>query len=160
MSIGSETNRGISDILIKDLTLDGTTSGIRIKSDSSRGGIVENVKVENVCLRDNKWPITLDTAYEGKNGNLIPWYHHILLKNVSGNGGKVVLNGYDSDHTLDVTFDGVKIDNLQGWHQQNAVVHVAEGGLTPAPSTITNATAVKTAYTCEGKWLPFPATRQ
>ncbi len=160
MSIGSETNSGISDILIKDLTLDGTTSGIRIKSDSSRGGIVENVKVENVCLRNNKWPITLDTAYEGKKGNFIPWYHHISLKNLSGNGGKVVLNGYDSDHPLDVTFDGVKIDNLQGWHQQNVIVHVAEGGLTPAPSTIANATAVKTAYACEDKWLPFPTTRQ
>lgn len=160
MSIGSETNSGISDILIKDLTLDGTTSGIRVKSDSSRGGIVENVQVENVCLSNNKWSITLDTAYEGKKGNLIPWYHPISLKNVSGNGGEMVLNGYDSDHPLDVTFEGVKIDNLQGWHQQNTIVHVIEGGLTPAPSTIANATAVKTAYACEGKWLLFPATRQ
>ncbi|WP_440863827.1 glycoside hydrolase family 28 protein [Symbiopectobacterium purcellii] len=156
MSIGSETNSGVSYILIKDLTLDGTTSGIRIKSDSSRGGIVENVKYENVCLRNNIFPITMDTAYEGKKGNLIPWYHDILLKNVSGNGGNVLLNGYDSDHPLEVTFDGVKIHNLQGWHQQNALVHVAEGGLTPAPSTIPDTPAVETACTCEDKWLSFP----
>lgn len=160
MSIGSETNSGISDILIKDLTLDGTTSGIRIKSDASRGGTVENVNVENVCLRNNKWPITLDTSYEGKKGHLIPWYKNISLKNISGSGGKVILNGYDSDHPVDVTFDGVKIDNLQDWQEKNARVKIASGGLTPTPPTVTGAKTVKNAYACESKWRPFPEAHE
>ncbi|MGK3810989.1 glycosyl hydrolase family 28 protein, partial [Enterococcus faecium] len=40
LSIGSETVGGVSDILVQNLTLDGTTSGLRIKSDVSRGGLV------------------------------------------------------------------------------------------------------------------------
>ncbi|MGO7427401.1 glycoside hydrolase family 28 protein, partial [Rhizobium ruizarguesonis] len=57
LSIGSETVAGVSDILVRDVTLDGTTSGLRIKSDISRGGTVSNVRYENVCLRGNRKPI-------------------------------------------------------------------------------------------------------
>src|SRR5204862_6611556 len=40
MSIGSETNGGVRNVSVCDLSLDGTDNGLRIKSDSSRGGLV------------------------------------------------------------------------------------------------------------------------
>jgi polygalacturonase len=40
MSIGSETNTGVSALLVDGLTEDHTTSGIRIKSNATRGGLV------------------------------------------------------------------------------------------------------------------------
>src|SRR5204862_73714 len=52
MSIGSETNAGVSDILVDDLTIDGADNGLRIKSDRSRGGIVQGVSYNNVCMRN------------------------------------------------------------------------------------------------------------
>jgi polygalacturonase len=54
MSIGSETNGGVRRVLVDDLTLEGTTSGLRIKSDVSRGGLVQDVLYRNICLRDVK----------------------------------------------------------------------------------------------------------
>ena len=39
MSIGSETNGGVSKIRVFDLSLDGPDNGIRIKSNGSRGGL-------------------------------------------------------------------------------------------------------------------------
>jgi len=39
-STGRETNAGVSDILVRDVILDGAPSGLRIKSDASRGGPV------------------------------------------------------------------------------------------------------------------------
>lgn len=61
MSVGSETMGGVSDVLIKDLTLDGATSGLRIKSDPSRRGRVERVDYQNICLRHNRRPVDIDS---------------------------------------------------------------------------------------------------
>ena len=71
MSIGSEFTGGVSDINVYDLSIDGTntgtsggsSNGIRIKSDSSRGGLVNNVTYSDVCLRDISNPILLTPKY-------------------------------------------------------------------------------------------------
>jgi polygalacturonase len=59
MSIGSGTSGGVSNIRVSDLTLDGTDNGIPIKSDRSRGGLVQDVSYENVCMRDVTNPVTV-----------------------------------------------------------------------------------------------------
>lgn len=43
MSIGSETNGGVSRVRVTDLSLDGPDNAIRIKSNGSRGGLVHDV---------------------------------------------------------------------------------------------------------------------
>jgi polygalacturonase len=63
MSIGSETNGGVSKIRVFDLSLDGPDNGIRIKSNGSRGGLVHDVVYDDVCVRDSPNPITFDTGY-------------------------------------------------------------------------------------------------
>ncbi|MHB8816283.1 MAG: glycoside hydrolase family 28 protein, partial [Steroidobacteraceae bacterium] len=42
MSIGSGTSGGVSHVLVRNLTIDGSLNGIRIKSDPSRGGLVHD----------------------------------------------------------------------------------------------------------------------
>ena len=42
MSIGSVTAGGVSHVLVRNLTIDGAQNGIRIKSDPSRGGLVQD----------------------------------------------------------------------------------------------------------------------
>ena len=51
MSIGSETNGGASAIRVLDLSIDGADNGIRIKSNSTRGGFVHDIVYEDVCIR-------------------------------------------------------------------------------------------------------------
>ena len=63
MSIGSETNGGVSKIRVFDLSLDGPDNGIRIKSNGSRGGLTQDVVYDDVCIRNSPNPITLDTGY-------------------------------------------------------------------------------------------------
>ena len=67
MSIGSETNGGVSKIRVFDLSLDGPDNGIRIKSNGSRGGLTQDVLYDDVCIRNSPNPITLDTAYSARN---------------------------------------------------------------------------------------------
>jgi hypothetical protein len=64
MSIGSETNGGVRRVLVDDLSMDGTTSGLRIKSNDTRGGIVSEILYHDVCLRGTKAPIDIYTHYE------------------------------------------------------------------------------------------------
>ena len=45
MSIGSETNGGVSQVLVRGLSLDGPDNGIRIKSNATKGGLVRDVSM-------------------------------------------------------------------------------------------------------------------
>ena len=114
MSIGSETDGGVSAIRVIDLTIDGADNGIRIKSDMSRGGLVRDVVYQDVCLRDVKNPIILDPFYSPAHGTLAPVYQDIRLRNVrSSGGGKLTLLGLDDKHLLETQFDGVAVDGLK-----------------------------------------------
>ncbi len=113
MSIGSETNGGAEAIRVTDLSIDGADNGIRIKSNSGRGGLVDDVVYTDVCIRDTKNPIYMDTDYEhfGDKGDKFPTFRGIVLRDVRVlTGGKVTLEGYDSTHRLEMVFDNVVFD--------------------------------------------------
>jgi polygalacturonase len=113
MSIGSETNGGLRKILVDDLTLDGTTSGLRIKSNDTRGGSVAGVLYHDVCMRGVKTPIDIGTHYEqaAPPGTLIPSYGDIRMERVRSIGpGRVLLQGYDDAHPLNLALSDVSID--------------------------------------------------
>jgi len=115
MSIGSETNGGVSDILVTDLSIDGADNGIRIKSDVSRGGPVTRVQYDGVCIRNTKHPIVIDPFYtKGAQGMLVPDFHGIVLRGVtiSGGGGSTIF-GLDATHPSSLTLDAVKGDPSQ-----------------------------------------------
>ena len=114
MSIGSETFGGVSDVLVRGLTLDGADNGIRIKSNVHRGGLVQRIRYEDVCIRDTKMPITLDTRYDnpGPSDQMIPAFKDVVLHGVAvSGGGNIVVDGVDQSHATHVQFDGVQLDN-------------------------------------------------
>jgi polygalacturonase len=83
MSIGSETNGGVTAIVVDDLTIDGADNGLRIKSNRTRGGIVEQVTYRDVCMRAVKHPVVIDREYDGvTSGPLEPRYEDIRYENV------------------------------------------------------------------------------
>jgi polygalacturonase len=104
MSIGSEVNAGVSDVLVRNLTLDGTTSGLRIKSDASRGGLVSDILYSHICMRNTRWPVSFDTHYSPTaSGTSLPEYRNIILRDVNASGDRpatVILRGYDASHPL------------------------------------------------------------
>lgn len=112
MSIGSETDGGADHILVTDLSIDGADNGIRIKSNSSRGGLVENIRYEDVCIRDTKNPIYIDSnyAFMGAARDKLPEFQNITLSNVRIEGaGKLTLEGFDKAHPVKMFFDGVTL---------------------------------------------------
>ena len=62
MSIGSETVGGVRALTVERCTFDGTESGIRIKSDRTRGGRVQDLTYRDITMKNVKAPINI-TAY-------------------------------------------------------------------------------------------------
>jgi len=171
MSIGSETNGGVSKIRVTDLTLDGTDSGIRIKSMGTKGGLVHDVVYDDVCIRNSGRPLDITAAYAANGpvkGNLPPTFRDITLHNVSvSGGGKLLFDGYDHDHRAQVNLDGVFLTDVDNapvpytYTFDNADVTFGPGGSNlqmPAgtDATITGAPAKGTPYSCANRFVPFP----
>ncbi|MHB8525270.1 MAG: glycoside hydrolase family 28 protein [Candidatus Acidiferrales bacterium] len=113
MSIGSETNGGVSAVRVTGLSIDGADNGIRIKSNSSRGGLVHDVVYQDVCIRNTRNPVLLDTHYSfyGHARNLLPVFNDVTLRRIRVFGlGKITLQGYDATHRLGIHLDNVILD--------------------------------------------------
>jgi polygalacturonase len=114
LSIGGETDGDASAIRVSDLSIDGADKGIRIKSNSSRGGLVRDIVYDDVCIRNRKNPIYMDTNYSfyGAERDRVPVFEDITLRNVRvAEGGKVTLQGFDAMHRLGMIFDNVVFDD-------------------------------------------------
>jgi polygalacturonase len=171
MSIGSETDGGVSAMRVSDLSLDGPDNGIRIKSNGSRGGLTNDVKYDDVCVRNSPNPITLDTGYTAAGtpmGDKPPIMRDITLVNVRiSGGGKFSFNGYDSTHRVGAALDNVLISDGASYDYS---VHHADVKLGPGPanlkfaggkssvedSTIEGKPAAGKPESCSEKFVPFP----
>ena len=167
MSIGSETNGGVSKIRVFDLSLDGPDNGIRIKSNGSRGGLTEDVVYDDVCIRNSPNPITLDTAYSQAGtltGNSPPTMRDITLHNVRvSGGGEITFRGYAHDDRIAATLNGVQITDDAKYTYQ---VNYADLTLGPEPanlqlpagedSTMKGTPAEGNPASCADKFVPFP----
>lgn len=167
MSIGSETNGNVEFVQVTDLTIDGADNGIRVKSNSTRGGFVRNVSYDDVCIRNTKEPIVIDPFYSTERGTLVPNFDDITLKNVHVlTPGKITILGADDYHRSRVRFDGVQVDGyapklLRAGH---ARVAVGPGGLSFTPLgedvQVDGKTGQANSVACEGRFVPFPAETQ
>ncbi|HVN93560.1 MAG TPA: glycosyl hydrolase family 28 protein [Terracidiphilus sp.] len=172
MSIGSETNGGVSKIRVFDLSLDGPDNGIRIKSNGSRGGLTQDVVYDDVCIRNSPNPITLDTAYSANGplqGDSPPTMRDITLHNVRvSGGGKFTFNGYDQTHRIAATLSGVQITDEAAYTYKLDHVDLTLGpeptnlALPSSPdlvkddSTVTGKPAEGNPASCADKFVAFP----
>lgn len=156
MSIGSETYTGQSFLLVDGLVEDHTTSGIRIKSNVTRGGPVHDLVYKNVCMRDVKNPIAISPYYTNQTtepfedphytGTRIPDYKRITLENIfSETPGDVLIAGLDDQHRTQITLDRVIIRGIQPEQ-----VHLAFADITTI-SHGDNSGAKGTNFPLEGK---------
>ncbi|MFI5336247.1 MAG: glycoside hydrolase family 28 protein [Opitutales bacterium] len=101
ISIGSGTERGVRNMLVRRCTLTGTDNGIRIKSMRGAGGLVEQVRYTDIKMTDVANAIVLQLDYVDDNrpdfrGDpaKVPAIRDILIENVvitnSNNAGKIV----------------------------------------------------------------------
>jgi polygalacturonase len=64
-SIGSETYSGLRRLTVRHCTFDGTEIGIRLKSDRTRGGLVEDVTYSDLTMKNVGEAIVISSYYQG-----------------------------------------------------------------------------------------------
>jgi polygalacturonase len=178
MSIGSETDRGVSRINVFDLSIDGSLepgdtpngslNGIRIKSDPSRGGPVDTIMYTDVCIRDLVNPIVITPHYSKEEGEEIPQFRNIMLNNiraVTSPGKKlksvVTLMGYSPDNMSTISLNNVVIDGPTEVKAEFAklkygpgpVSFNATGNQVTVDNKVTNAAPPNA---CAGKFIKLP----
>ncbi len=160
MSVGSETDAGLSNVMVTDLTIDGqdasNSTGLHIKSDAAAGGHVDNVTYSHVCMRNMQTPIAFDPFYNTTNSGHYPNFTNIKLVNVHAlgsakyAGGKAIFKGYElngQNNPLTISLDNVVFDGAQPIVDANAAHFTFGPGTVSFASSIVPSSATDVTVT-------------
>ncbi|MFP5226521.1 MAG: glycoside hydrolase family 28 protein [Acidobacteriota bacterium] len=151
MSIGSQTMYGVTNVLWDDNEMFGTdqwgnvssdNNGIRIKSDQTCGGPVNQVTYRHTQLNGIKHLLIFNTDYGKCSGNPgIPWYQNIVVDGVTSTnsqaGAYSQFQGYDADNPLGLYLANVHLDVTNQTGSQYANVGLNHSNITPAGTGVT-----------------------
>nr|ANJ43586.1 glycoside hydrolase family 28 [Extatosoma tiaratum] len=124
MSIGSDINYGVSDLTVVNLTHQDAVTGLHIKSDRSRGGLVTNITYTDVCMRNITNPIYIQSDYNpNATGNFIPEYKGITYNNIKVLTPAVfTFDGYSDEKPFRATLHNVHIAKGSTWVTKHAKI--------------------------------------
>jgi polygalacturonase len=94
--IGSEMSGGVKKVAISNCVFHGTDAGIRLKSARGRGGVVEEIRVDNIVMNDIQRNAFIFDLYYDKSSQpelvseRTPVFRNIHLSNITGNNVKKV----------------------------------------------------------------------
>ncbi|MEM6526178.1 MAG: glycoside hydrolase family 28 protein [Bacteroidota bacterium] len=89
IGIGSEMSGDVRNVTVSNCVFNGTLRGIRIKSGRGRGGIVENIRVNNIIMSNVRDAISIDMYYGKKDTGRYevtvetPFFKNIHLDNIT-----------------------------------------------------------------------------
>ncbi len=144
--IGSEMSGGIKKITISNCVFEGTDRGIRIKSTRGRGGVVEDISINNVIMKDiKKEAIKLNMFYAKSDEEPVsertPSFRNIHFSNISGNAYQAgFLLGLEELKIKDISFSNIRLDATKGFTIEDAedidfsniVINTKEGSVISA----------------------------
>jgi len=124
--IGSEMSGDVRKITISNCVFDGTERGIRIKTARGRGGVVEEIRVSNIIMKDIRdQAIVLDMQYAKTNPEPVsertPRFRNIHFSNITGKVNQAAfINGIEEMPIDNITFNDINLDAKTGFTVNNA----------------------------------------
>jgi polygalacturonase len=131
--IGSEISAGVNNVFVENCVMDSPNldRAIRIKTNSKRGGVIEDVFVRNLEVGTVKECVLLATmyynVYGSQTGNFIPVIRNINLENINvKNGGKygVWAEGYKESPVENITLKNVVIHKVDSIYKLKNVKNI------------------------------------
>ena len=136
--VGSEMSGGVKNILVENCQFLGTDVGLRFKSTRGRGGIVENIFIDNVSMTDIKTDaITFNMYYGGKSvaemladgdnpdnttkmpvTEETPIFRNIDIRDIICNGAG---RAREFNGLPEMPIDGINLENIQIQAKSDAV---------------------------------------
>jgi len=124
--IGSEMSGGVKKVVISNCVFDGTDRGIRIKSTRGRGGVVEDIQINNIVMRNiQEEAIVLDMLYSKMPIEPVtdrtPIFRNINISNVTGSDVliPIKIRGLEESPISNISFTNINIDGKQKCVFQN-----------------------------------------
>jgi len=132
--IGSNTDGGMNNIYVADCNFIGTDIGIRVKSNTGRGGWVRNIFIKNIFMSEiEDEAISFDTYYEdvpaGKQKEEVkttvkgktPLFTDFFISDVYCRGAEtaIAIRGLPEMPVQKIYFDNVVISANKGYHPEN-----------------------------------------
>lgn len=124
--IGSEMSGGVKKITISNCIFDGTDRGIRIKTTRGRGGVVEDIRVDNIVMKNIKeQAIVLDMEYaKGKPepvSERTPQFRNIRFSNITAYTQQAMyINGLEEMPVQEISLTDVVFEANTGITVRNA----------------------------------------
>jgi hypothetical protein len=134
---------GVKKIAISNCIFDGTDRGIRIKTARGRGGVVEDIQVDNVVMKNIRdQVIVLDMQYDKTmpepESERTPRFRNIHFSNITAEGNQAgLLNGLVEMPIENVTFSNLNLDTRQGFtvkEARNIAFHNVQVNCTVGPA--------------------------
>ena len=138
VSIGSITVGGVDSMLVDSCTFNGTTNGIRIKSDRGNGGNVRHITYSNLTMTNVRYPIYLTEYYPSipvqtdpsqpvTSSSKTPSLHDITItkltsSNTASNATVGIIVGLPETNLTNIHLSNVSISARTGMQVRNAAV--------------------------------------
>lgn len=118
--IGSEMSGGVCKVVISNCVFDGTDRGIRLKSTRGRGGVVEDIRISNVVMRNIKnEAIVMDLMYSNMPAEPLsertPIFRDIHVSGLTARDVKIpiFIRGLDEAPISDVSLRDINIQSRE-----------------------------------------------
>ncbi len=137
ISIGSPTRDGLSHVIVRRCTFNGTDNGLRIKSYRGNGGEVHDIRYSDIVMKNIRRPFDINMLYNGNAGlrtdvgprqaqagqtQNIPNFHDIHVTNLtvtrSPLAGRIL--GLPEQRARDITFTNCQFQSTLGFLAQDA----------------------------------------
>jgi len=127
LSIGSEMSGGVKKVAISNCVFYGTDAGIRIKSMRGRGGVVEDIRVNNIVMNDIKKDAFILDLFYGQMppepvSERTPIFRNIHISNVTGNNINRIgyIAGLEEMPIENVSFTDINMSAQEGFKSETA----------------------------------------
>jgi polygalacturonase len=116
--IGSEISGGVRNVFAEDCNMSSPEldRALRIKTNTARGGVIENIYMRNVNVGHVKEQLFIATMFYEDTGRFMPVVRNIEMRNVKAKqGGKtgILLEGYKESPIENIRLIDVEIENAK-----------------------------------------------
>jgi|GEM_PF-661624 polygalacturonase len=152
ISIGSNTEGGVNNVFVNNISFTNTAFGFRMKTNADNGGIVQNVSYNNVTMSNVPYPVFISSWYNGSGfaygnvangtfgstaltfnsvtngpytGGVTPVWQNISFNNVTSSWTSTTATGYT--HSIAGLLYGLPSSSIQGVNFNNVQISAYQG---------------------------------
>lgn len=126
--IGSEMSGGVKRVTISNCVFDGTDAGIRLKASRGRGGVVEDIRIDNLVMRNiQRNAFIFDLFYDKLSvkepvTERTPIFRNIHLSNITGKEIEQIgyIKGIEEMPIENISFFNINIEANKGFTAETA----------------------------------------